>query len=93
MTGMLKRRLSEGFVDELVEQLLVGFGELGAEAVVQHVDDLRERDLLFGLAGTDVGGGTERHGFGDAEQDLAFVDLVESVVPERDVAFQVERRR
>ena len=40
---------------ELVEEELVGLGELGAEALVQDVDDLGERDLLvLGLPRADV---------------------------------------
>jgi len=67
------------FLDELVEEELVRLGELGAEAVVEHFDDLREGDIfVFGLACADVGEGFEAHVVADLEDELALVELVDA---------------
>lgn len=57
------RTLTLGLLDELVEEELVGLGELGPDALVKHVDDLRESHFdVVGLPGPEIGRAPEATG-------------------------------
>ena len=78
---------------ELVEEELVGLGEVGAEAVVQDGDDLGQLDLLrLRPLGPCRGRAVHLARLTHHERDAALVDEVEAVVGQRGVSIQLERR-
>ena len=90
--GFLQRLALDGLFLNLVKEELVGLGEVRAEALVEDVDEFGELDLLIFLPGADVTRAFERLAVAGVEIDLAFADLLQPVVLQLNLVFEVIAR-
>ena len=88
----LQRVALDGLFLNLIEEELVGLGEVRAEALVEDVDEFGELDLLILLAGANVAGAFEGIAVAGVEIDLTFADLLQAVVLQLDLVFEMLAR-